>query len=109
MLPAKTQDTNMKAKNFENGLAVVGALIVIVGVSAAASSALAEDNGGGPRALPEPLTVQDVIVAEATLSDAEAANYEAASEALATLNEATSADLDIQLADHSSLLLASRD
>jgi len=99
----------MKARTFENGLAVVGALIVMIGVTAAASSALAEDNGGGPRALPEPVTMQDVIVAEAMLSDAEAANLEAATEALDTLSETTSADLDIQLADHSSLLLAVRD
>lgn len=33
----------MKARNLENGLAVLGALVVILGVSAAAGTALAAD------------------------------------------------------------------
>jgi hypothetical protein len=35
----------MKSKYFENGLALLGALVIIIGVSAAASSALAGDVG----------------------------------------------------------------
>ncbi len=35
----------MKSKYFENVLALLGALVIIVGVSAAASSALAGDTG----------------------------------------------------------------
>ena len=35
----------MKSKNFENILALLGALVILIGVSAAASSALAGDLG----------------------------------------------------------------
>jgi len=35
----------MKSKNFENILALLGALVILIGVSAAASSALAGDFG----------------------------------------------------------------
>lgn len=35
------KDWIMKSKYFENGLALLGALVILVGVSAAASSALA--------------------------------------------------------------------
>jgi hypothetical protein len=39
------KDSIMKSKFFENGLALLGALIILIGVSAAASSALAGDLG----------------------------------------------------------------
>jgi hypothetical protein len=39
------KDSIMKSKYFENGLALLGALIILIGVSAAASSALAGDLG----------------------------------------------------------------
>jgi hypothetical protein len=35
----------MKSKIFENGLALLGALVILVGVSAAVNSALAGDTG----------------------------------------------------------------
>lgn len=35
----------MKTKYFENGLALLGALVILIGVSAAASTALAGDFG----------------------------------------------------------------
>ena len=35
----------MKSKNFENILALLGALVILIGVSAAAGSALAGDFG----------------------------------------------------------------
>jgi hypothetical protein len=35
----------MKSKYFENGLALLGALVILIGVSAAASSAFASDPG----------------------------------------------------------------
>ena len=35
----------MNSKYFENGLAILGALLILIGVSAAASSALAGDVG----------------------------------------------------------------
>jgi hypothetical protein len=35
----------MNSKYFENGLALLGALVILIGVSAAASSALAGDQG----------------------------------------------------------------
>lgn len=37
----------MKSKNFENGLALLGALVILIGVSAAASTALDSDISGG--------------------------------------------------------------
>ena len=39
------KDSIMKSKYFENGLALLGALVILIGVSAAASSALAGDLG----------------------------------------------------------------
>ena len=39
------KDSIMKSKYFENGLALLGALVILVGVAAAASSALAGDLG----------------------------------------------------------------
>ena len=39
------KDSIMKSKYFENGLALLGALVILIGVSAAASSALAGDVG----------------------------------------------------------------
>jgi len=44
-LSPRNQDTIMKSKYFENGLALLGALVILIGVSAAASSALAGDLG----------------------------------------------------------------
>ena len=37
----------MKTKNFESGLALIGALVILIGVSAAANTALDGDIGGG--------------------------------------------------------------
>lgn len=39
------KDSIMKSKYLENGLALLGALVILIGVSAAASSALAGDLG----------------------------------------------------------------
>jgi hypothetical protein len=39
------KDSIMKSKYLENGLALLGALVILIGVSAAASSALAVDVG----------------------------------------------------------------
>ena len=41
----KRKESIMKSKIFENGLALLGALVIIIGVSAAASTALAGDIG----------------------------------------------------------------
>jgi hypothetical protein len=41
----QNKDTIMKSKYFENTLALLGALVILIGVSAAASSALAGDVG----------------------------------------------------------------
>ena len=38
-------DSIMKIKNFENGLAFIGAILIFVGVGAAASAALAGEIG----------------------------------------------------------------
>ena len=37
----------MKSRNFENGLALLGVLVILIGVSAAAASALDGGIGGG--------------------------------------------------------------
>ena len=41
----QNKDSIMKSKYFENVLALLGALVILIGVSAAASSALAGDVG----------------------------------------------------------------
>ncbi len=41
----QNKDSIMKSKTFENILALLGALVILIGVSAAASSALAGDVG----------------------------------------------------------------
>jgi hypothetical protein len=41
----KTQDYTMKIKYFENGLALVGAILILASVTVAANTALAGDIG----------------------------------------------------------------
>jgi hypothetical protein len=87
----------MKAKNIEERLALLGVLLVLIGVSSAAEEALAADT-------PEVKTTAVVIHngADDTRELARQANAEAASRAAAALAEENGLDLDIRLNDHSS-------
>jgi hypothetical protein len=91
----------MKARNVENGLALVGAIVVLVGVSFAAENALAEEN-----AIVTTSAVAVHNVANDTLNGAEEANAETAAAAAASLALENRLDLDIQLGDRTSTLIA---
>ena len=94
----------MKARNIEDRLALVGAVIILFGVMFAAEDALAED-------LAEITTtaVAIDIAAEDTLERAAKANADAAEQAAEALVLETSIDLDIKLGDHISVLIAGKD
>ena len=91
----------MKARNIEDRLALVGALIVLFGVTSAAGDALAEE-----QAEITTTAVAIEIAAEDTLETAERANADAAAQAAESLVLETSIDLDIRLGDHISVLIA---
>jgi hypothetical protein len=91
----------MKARNIEDRLALVGALIVLFGVTSAAEDALAED-----QAEVTTTAVAIDIAAEDTLASAAKANADAAAQAAESLVLEPSIDLDIKLGDHTSLLIA---
>lgn len=91
----------MKARKIENGLALMGAVIVLIGVSFAADDALAEETA-------DVTTTAAAIndAAEVTLNGAKLANAETAAEAVASLALENWIDLDIQLSDRTSTLIA---
>ena len=96
-----SRDIAMKHGNFENGLAVLGALIVLLGVSAAAGSALAADH--------DEVTATAVAIHEAqnaTLAAADEANALAADIAVNSLALTNLVDLDIELEDRTSTLVS---
>lgn len=87
----------MKTTNFENVLALAGALIVLVGVSAAANSALADETG---------MSEKEAAVADFTqaISDsASQATSDAIDDAILTVRLDNQWDLDIRLLDRTSL------
>jgi ABC-type transport system substrate-binding protein len=91
----------MKTRKFENGLAVLGALVVMLGVTAAAGSALAADS--------DQVTSTAVAVHEAgdnTVVDADKANTETAERAVRALELSTLIELDIAITDRTSMLVA---
>jgi len=91
----------MKTRKFENGLAVLGALVVMLGVTAAAGSALAADS--------DQVTSTAVAVHKAgdnTLVDAGKANTETAERAMRALELSTLIELDIAITDRTSTLVA---
>lgn len=92
----------MKARKVENGLALVGAIVVLIGVSFAADNAFAEENT-------DVTTTAVAIhnVADNTLNSAEKANAESAAAAAASLALENWIELDIQLEDRTSTLIAS--
>lgn len=91
----------MKARNIENGLALMGAVIVLIGVSFAAENALAEETA-------DVTTTSEATsnVADDTLHGAEIANVETASRAVASLALENWIDLDNQFEDRTSTLIA---
>ena len=93
----------MKTRNIENGLAVLGAMIVMIGVSFAAESALAKESA-------HVTATAEVIkdVADNTLQGAKQANHEAASQAARSLASENWIDLDIRFGDRTSMLIAGK-
>ena len=93
----------MKAKNFENNLALIGALIVLVGVSFAAEEALGFETAD--------VTATAVAIHDAgcsTISSAARANADAAAEAANSLALENWITLDIKLQDRTSTLIADK-
>jgi len=93
----------MKTRNIENKLALFGALIVLIGVSAAATSALAA----------EPIDERTTTVAakrddlaNVTIRGARKANAESAKEAAEAIEAETTLELEMQLGDLISTLIA---
>lgn len=97
------KDTLMKAKNIENNLALVGALIVLIGVSFAAEDALGFETA-------DVTTTATAIhdVADSTTSSAAQATADAAALAAKSLARENWIDLDIKLEDHRSTLVADK-
>lgn len=97
------KDTLMKAKNIENNLALVGALIVLVGVSFAAEDALGFETA-------DVTTTATAIhdVADSTTSSAAQATADAAALAAKSLARENWIDLDIKLEDRTSTLVADK-
>ena len=97
------KDTLMKAKNIENNLALVGALIVLIGVSFAAEDALGFETA-------DVTTTATAIhdVADSTTSSAAQATADAAALAAKSLARENWIDLDIKLDDHRSTLVADK-
>ena len=91
----------MKTRNIENGLALIGAMVVIIGVSFAAESALAKESA---HVTATAATINDV--ADNTIRGAKQAINEAASQAAQSLATENWVDLDIKFVDHTSSLAA---
>lgn len=82
----------MKATNIEERLALLGVLVVLIGVSSAAQEVLAAESAH--------VTTTAVAIhntAESTVEIAKQANAEAAAKAAAALAEENGLDLDIRL------------
>lgn len=93
----------MKAKNVENNLALIAALIVLVGVSFAAEEALGFESAD--------VTTTAVAIHDAgrsTISGAAKANADAAAAAAKSLALENWMALDIKLQDRTSTLVADR-
>ena len=85
----------MKKMNVEDGLAIIGALIVMVGVFFAAEDALAGSNSNPP--------VEQIRLPSRILAEDEAARQaEMAERAAESIQNALKLDLDIRLGNHTS-------
>ena len=90
----------MRTKHTVNGLAIAGALVVLVGVTLAASDALAAESD-----TIEPTAIAIDDISDSALASAETANTEAVADALSAVELSNRLDLDIQLVDHISFVL----
>ncbi len=90
----------MGNRNIVNGLAVIGAILVLVGVTIAANNALAEE-ATGVRAL---ASTSDSLLDNGRANEAKA-NREAAEAAADRIALDTKLDLEIRLADHTSTVV----
>ena len=100
----------MKTRNFENKLAYLGALFVLIGVFSAASSALADSSA----IVEEPANAANPVVVERsaakeTVSGARESIAESAAEADKALKAETTFDLENQLSDITSTLIAANE
>ncbi|MDJ0710313.1 MAG: hypothetical protein QNJ14_07990 [Woeseiaceae bacterium] len=93
----------MKLKNLENHLALLAAVIVLVGVSFAAEDALAKETRDVTN-----MAVADDVAASA-LKIAEKASKDSAARAAESLALDVMIDLDIKLADTRSTLIAGKE
>lgn len=91
----------MNSKHIVNGLAILGAIVVMIGVSFAARTALAEE----PAAV-EATAVAIHRAADVSLAAAAEAHEEAANHAAAEIVRSHRLDLDIRFLDASSVTVA---
>ena len=91
----------MKVRKIESGLAWIGALIVLIGVTFAASSAFAAEPVAD-----RAIRTSSSNAAAVTIADARHANLETAAEAAASIARATTLGLDIEITDRIFKLVA---
>jgi len=91
----------MKAKNIENNLALIGAVVVLVGVSFAAGEALGFETADTTT---DTVAIRDITAS--TTSGAAKANADAAAQAAKSLALQNWVSLDIKLEDRTSTLVA---
>ncbi|MDH3532739.1 MAG: hypothetical protein OEO82_07400 [Gammaproteobacteria bacterium] len=89
----------MNSRKIEDGLALLGAVLVMVGVMFAATAALADEPKGG-RAPTAATTTK------APQASAARANREAADGAIESIADDNKLDLEIRISDHTSQLVA---
>ncbi len=92
---------NMKTRNVENRLALVGAMLVLIGVTFAAGSALASDMSDVSST-----AVAIHTAADRSLEQAHKANHAAVADAATAIVLDVELDLDIRLSVRNSILLA---
>ena len=95
-----------KKTNFENTLAVAGALLVLIGVTAAASSALADENTIEDTSASHIIAYNEVddVITESAHQAAE----QATDQAISAIIRDNALDLDIRLLDRTSLTSADK-
>lgn len=91
----------MRANNLVNGLALAGAMIVLVGVFFAANEALASDVD-----VVETTAVAAIEASETALAKARSATVAAAADAVKAIDKENQLDLDIRLIDRKSMTIA---
>ena len=97
----------MKTRNIENRLAYVAALIVLIGVTWAAGSAFAAEPTNFAAAAVADAGVADAGAMQETIVGAREAMTETAAKAAEALKAENKFDLDNQLNDLTSMLIAS--